>query len=791
MPRSRRMTALRLMMVMLAVLIGASVLGLYLLLRASLPQLDGEHAVKGLRQVVSIERDGNGMATIDAQDRRDAAMATGFIHAQERFFQMDLLRRNAAGELSYLFGPVALERDREIGLHRFRQRARQRLNDIPANHRALLEAYTQGVNQGVQGLAARPFEYHLLQAGLQPWQAEDTLLVLYSMYLDLQYHDGRRDLSLDLMKRHLPGPLYDFLHPAGSHWDAPIDNSSSNATPVPQIPWPKPQQQAEVSTDGEAADLMPGSNNWAVSGELTPYSAAMLANDMHLGIRVPNIWYRLQLNWHEQDKHHQLTGLSLPGTPLVVVGTNTRLAWGFTNSYGDWSDLIRLKLDKSGEQYLTPQGYLPFSYPSRSIDIKGQQSEQQQIKETIWGPVIGEDEDGTPLVYRWVAHDPQGANLNMLALETTDTVDKAVAIAATAGMPAQNIMLADSDGNIGWTIAGPMPIRFGFDGLYISDWSDGTRGWAGYRQATDYPVVINPDNQRLWTANARVIGGRDYEKIGDGGYALGARNQQIRNRLLAKNTFSEHDFLDIQMDDRALFLTPWRDLMLEQVLPQSAHPQTDKITEYLQNWSARADTESLAYLLVRQFRLTVRDLVYQDLLRLMQDKHPDFSFRAIRNQLEIPLWQLVTEQPMHLLPQGMDSWDNLFALALDKTLKDLDDEYGDWQQLSWGQFNQVQIRHPLSNFVPLLGMLTDMPARPLAGDSFMPNVSRNAFGASQRLVVAPGQERHGILHMPSSQSGHPLAPYFNNGHEAWRLGEPTPLLPGKIDYKLKLTPDSD
>ncbi|WP_088329164.1 penicillin acylase family protein [Lacimicrobium sp. SS2-24] len=784
----KALTAIKTIIATVLVLILLAAIGLYLLLRASLPLLEGDARAEGLNHPVLIARDANGMAVFTAKDRIDLAMATGYVHAQERYFQMDLLRRNAAAELAFLFGPAALERDREIALHKFRERARQRIETLPSHHLAILQAYSKGVNQGIEALSAKPFEYYLLQAELQPWKEEDTLLALYSMYLDLQYHDGRRDLSLDLMKRHLAGDLYDFLHPDGSRWDAPIDDTPQSPPAMAQSSWPQAPAQSQQKPDGEAADLKPGSNNWAVSGALTPYRAAMLANDMHLGIRVPNIWYRVQFNWPHQGEMRQLTGLSLPGTPLVVVGSNTQLAWGFTNSYGDWSDVIRLQLDDSKERYLTADGYQPFTYTSRKIAVKGQASEQLTIRETRWGPVIGEDEAGNPLVYRWVAHDPEGANLNLLALETARSVEQGAAIAATAGIPAQNIMLADREGNIGWTIAGPMPIRFGFDGRYISDWSDGTQGWAGYRMSSDYPKVINPSSQRLWTANARVIGGKDYAKIGDGGYALGARSQQIRDSLFAQSTFTEQDFLAIQMDDRAVFLTRWRDLLLEHLENDSRHPDAKHIASLMQNWSGRADTNSLAYLLVRQYRLAIRDRVYQDLLRFMQHKHAQFSYRAIRNQLEIPLWQMVTDKPAHLLPEGIASWPQLFEVALQDTLKGLNESHVNWQRLTWGEYNQVQIRHPMSPFVPLLGWLTDMPEAPLSGDSFMPNVARNAFGASQRLVVAPGQEQQAILHMPSSQSGHPLAPYFGKGHKAWRLGEPTPLLPGKIAYRLKLTP---
>jgi len=775
-------------------LIASAAISGYFTLRASLPKLEGQQALPGLSQPVQIHRDKLGVALLSAKSRLDLARATGFLHAQERFFQMDLLRRNAAGELSALFGKAAIKRDKKIRLHQFRKRAESFIPQYSPQHQQLLLAYTQGVNNGLQGLSAKPFEYWLLNETPQPWQPADTILTLYSMYLDLQQYDGRRDISIDLMRQHLPQDLAQFLDPAGSQWDAPIDNTTRPTSPIPDNVWPLTKEHvAKASVNMQPADLLPGSNNWAVSGELTSYGGAMLANDMHLGIRVPNTWFRASFEWQQDGETHRVHGLSLPGTPNLIVGSNEHLAWGFTNSYGDWSDVIRLKLDANKEKYLTPHGYRSFHSENETIAVSGGNDETLTIKLTQWGPVIGQDQQGNLLVYRWVAHDLQGANLNIIGMETAHSVQQGMQVAATSGMPAQNMMLADKQGQIGWTISGPIPNRQGFDGRQLSDWSDGSQNWLGYLAGPNYPKVLNPEQHRLWTANSRVVGGEMYRKIGDGGYALGARSRQIRDNLYAKQHFSEQDLLNIQLDDKAIFLTPWRQLLLEQVLPTTEFEHKQGAVEAIQNWSGHASTDDLGYLLVRQFRLKTRKLVFTQLNNYLSQQHQAFNFRSISNQLEAPLWQLVSQQPAHLLPKGYHSWQQLLTSALTQTLQQLNNQYVDWRKLSWGEFNHVEVQHPMSSVVPMLDKLANMQAQPQAGDTYMPRISgktrRGAFGSSQRLVVAPGQEKNAILHMPSSQSGHPLSPYFGAGHQDWAQGNPTPLLPGNSKYQLQLMPE--
>ncbi|HVR96205.1 MAG TPA: penicillin acylase family protein, partial [Thermoanaerobaculia bacterium] len=271
-------------------------------IRSSLPQLDGERAIPGLGAAVSIERDGLGVPTIRAASRRDAVRALGFLHAQDRFFQMDLMRRQAAGELSELFGPAALDVDRQNRVHRFRHVARQSLARATPEERAILESYAAGVNAGLGALAAKPFEYVPLRLAPAPWKAEDSILVVLAMFRELQGGDPGVESSKGMMADLLPRQLFDFLTPAGTEWDAPIEGGP---IPMPPLPGPEvidlraaPAQAAAYSSrqlDETAGSYHPGSNNWAVAGSHTADGRALLANDMHLGLGVPNTWYRASI----------------------------------------------------------------------------------------------------------------------------------------------------------------------------------------------------------------------------------------------------------------------------------------------------------------------------------------------------------------------------------------------------------------------------------------------------------------------------------------------------------------
>ncbi|WDE04130.1 penicillin acylase family protein [Thalassomonas viridans] len=766
---------------------------LYSQIESALPTLDGKADIFGLSGTTVIERDENGIATIKAENRNDAAVALGFIHAQERFFQMDLLRRNSAGELSSLFGPAALKHDKKIRRHRFRDRAREIIKNLPSQQLALLKAYTRGVNQGLELLKGAPFEYLLLRQAPVLWQEEDTVLTIFSMYIDLQFEYGERELTLGLIKSSFGEEMYQFLNPKGSRWDAAIDNSRYHESPIPAHGWTNNgtaalsgKTQAQTYQD----QALPGSNNWAVSGKLSENGSAILANDMHLNLRVPNTWYRASLEYksHEHEAV-KVTGVSLPGTPSIIAGSNGDIAWGFTNSYGDWSDVILLETNEDNSQYLTPDGYRPFTSYKQVIAVKDQKSVAIEVKDTIWGPVIDEDYQGKMIAYRWVAHDLNAVNLNITELEQAKDTDQAFAVAAISGMPAQNLVVADKAGDIGWTIMGPIPVKHGAVGDLPASWASGENSWSSYLTPALYPKVKTPKSNRLWTANSRVVGGEMLDKIGNGGYALGARASQIRDNLRNKSRFNEQDLLNIALDHRAKFLDRWQDFLLNRVLtPETLaeHNEWQEIKALLDNKVLKATTDSVAYRLVRNFRLNVKSLLFEGVDSRLEAAGKTYTTQVIRHQLETPLWQLISEQPKQFLPPSATSWHNLFEQALAATVRDMTADQ-DLEDATWGQHNTAQIRHPLSRAVPFIGRWLDMPATELAGDKYMPHVQNNTFGASERMVVAPGFEHQGIFHMPTSQSGHPWSPYYGKGHEDWVQGKVSPFLPGETKYTLILS----
>ena len=801
-------------------LLSLVVLAAFLILRSSLPILEG--VIQGQTDhPVTVTRDDKGIPSIFAQNRSDLSFALGYLHGQERFFQMDLLRRNSAGELSELFGRVASEHDKRIRQHQFRKRATRYLNNLSKSQLNVMYSYTAGINQGLEDLSAKPFEYWLLNKPTVAWRAEDSLLVLYSMYLDLQYEEGQRERTLGQLKHNLMADVYRFLTPNGSRWDAAIDGTEYLASPLPVNGFELEPVLTELSatnqtspTSGTASDLAwspfvtgapsneanVGSNNWAVSGALSTTGAAIVADDMHLGIRVPNIWYRASFRYLHQGNKISVDGVTLPGTPAMVAGSNHKMAWGFTNSYGDWNDVIRLKLNDQGDQYLTPDGFKNFGQETEIVLISDEPALQVEVKTTIWGPVIGRDHDGRLLALRWVAHDPQGVNFKMLDLELANTVQEAMAVANRSGIPAQNIVMGDHLGNIGWTIAGAIPDKFGFaydnaEGWSVpQDWSKGDIGWGNYLSESDYPRVYNPSSERIWTANSRVVGGDALAKIGNGGYALGARSQQIRDNLMANSRFDEQSLLDIQNDDRALFLTPWHALLMDEVLALDfvqSHGLAP-VVSHLQNWQQRASVESVGYLIVRQFRLKLRERLFAGLEQQIKEQsvlsESSFSLKPIRHQLEVPLWQMVSQRPPHLLPEGYADWHRLLQSVLLDTVSELEQQHGSLDKATWGAHNTLRVQHPLSRAVPGLGWLLDMPAEAANGDTYMPRVQGPAFGASQRLVVSPGFEHRGILHMPTSQSGHPLSPFYGKGHDDWVKGIASPLLPGRVTYSLSIVP---
>ena len=840
--------------------------------RGSLPAVDGTVALAGLSAPVSIERDARGAVTITADSREDLARATGFVHAQERFFQMDLLRRRAAGELAAVFGPAALPLDKGVRVHGFRRIAQQVVGAASPRERAIIDAYTAGVNDGLRALMTKPFEYVLLRAAPEPWKVEDSALVILAMFLDLQEGNGSQESALGLIHDLFPAPVAAFLAPAGTEWDAPLEGEAfamppipgpevldlrrsgevvaSNrppappapaslspaphlapaamtlaplapappapAPPVPAPPAPSPPAPGRAVERVLAAMFGPGdpdrgaagSNSFAVGASRTADRRAIVASDMHLGLDVPNIWYRMSWVWRdgaEGSKTHRALGVTLPGAPALVAGSNTRVAWAFTNSYTDTSDLVVLEPGPSGgDTYLTPDGPKPFELRTETIAVRGASSVPLEVLSTIWGPVIDKDHLGRQRALRWVAHDPAAVNFRLLEMETVGNTDEALDTAHASGVPAQNMIVVDADGRIGWTICGIVPARRS-SGTLPASWARGEVSWDGWLLNAespehrgvevyplgprDYPFVIDPPDGCLWTANARVVAGDRLITVGDGGYMLGARARQIRDDLLAKPLSSERDLAAIQIDDRALFLERWRTLLLSVLddRAMAADPRRREMKDAVERWGGRASVDSVGYRLVRAVRQTVADRAFEPFAAICRKADGRFDYRRLP-QYEGPVWALVTAKPAHLLDPKYKSWDELLLASVDSVLDELRAIGPRLGDRTWGERNTASIRHPLSRAVPLLGRWLDMPAVPLPGDNHMPRVQSPSFGASERFVVSPGHEEDALFQMPGGQSGNPLSENYADGEADWVSGRPVPFPPGPARHTLTLSP---
>jgi len=785
-------------------LLAALALG-WLLLRASLPRLDGALAASGLTGAVRITRDSRGVPTIEATDRADLAYASGFVHAQDRYFQMDLSRRLAAGELAELFGGVALEQDRRARLFRFRTVAREVLAQAAPAERALLEAYARGVNAGVADLAGRPWEYWVLGAPPLPWRPEDTILIEHAMWWDLQANGLRREILRQEINARLGGALcgarwkcgLSFLYPAGTSWDAPVAPAQGAVSAAePAVP---PAEVLDVRTGSAAAAVSgsvprapaAGSNSWAVAGRLTATGAALVANDMHLGLRVPPLWYHARLRIASGAQALDLNGVTLPGAPLLVSGSNGHIAWGFTNSYGTWLDVSRVPCTAVGQHELTtPSGPVALSVVREEIRVHGEAPIVLEVKSAPAGVLLRADEAQHSCWFgAWLAQNPAATNLGLMALERATSVAEALALAPAVGIPHQNVVIGDERGHIGWTIYGRIPEDTG---------ATRASGGAPWTTVADHPRIVDPPLGRIWTANARVasddhqlqlIGG-DVAALG-AQYDLGARAGQIRDDLLAlQGNITPADMLRIQLDDRAVFLARWRTLLLS-VLDEEAlhdHPRRAQFRQLIEGWNARASVDSVGYRLVRAYHERTRQAVWDMLLAGLGLEAEQGA--APPAQFEGPLWQLVSAQPLHLLAKSYPGWPQFLRAQLDATIAELGASCPELAHCTWGAHNLVQIRHPLSRVLPWLASFLDMPTLELPGDHDMPRVQDGAmFGASERFAVSPGHEEQGYLQLPGGQSGHPLSPYYHAGFMQWARGTPLPFLPGPAEHTLILTPN--
>ena len=756
----------RLLLIVVVLALGGTAI-VYGVLTLSLPTLDGKGRSDAVTQPVKVARDTLGQAVITAATRHDAAYGLGYAHGQDRFFQMDLLRRNAAGELSELFGKAALALDKKMRFHQLRKRSQAILKTLPEADKQLLKSYAQGVNEGLAQVGYPSFEYLLTGAEQQPWQSEDSLLVIFSMYLDLQTATFERDQALIQIQQQYGAKMVEFLTQP-SQYQAALDGSvlAPYSQTIPQLP-----TQPLVAIKSITANLEVGSNNWAVTADLTNTQAAMLSDDMHLSMAVPVIWYRAQLNYTHNNQAYQVTGVSLPGAPAIVVGSNNKIAWGFTNGYIDTADWIALTDSSKTWQV------------NEVITLDNGNDEIYPLTLSEYGPV--KYINNQPYALSWAAHQPYAVDMQLLQLEQAETVDDALNIASNVGIPVQNLMVVDSQGSAAWKHMGGIPARTAPSEFAINE-NEYSATWQ--QNEVIRPFVKNPESGRLWTGNSRVVSAEDNARFGNGGYALGARATQIRDRLFEKQQFNEGDFYQLQLDNQARFLTPWHSLLLEQLKQQPEH-NADYINA-LDNWQQCACSTSVGYTLVKTYRDELINILFSSIEASLNQQDGTLSY--VKRDLEPAVWQLIKAQPASWVNPQFTNWEQQLQAAFEQTLAQLTAKFGNnIQNWQWGKVNELAIEHPFAKQIPLLSKLLNMPTAPGFGDSYMPAVQKTSFGASQRFIAQPGYLESAILTVPGGQSGHPLSEFYRAGFDEYVEGKHTPLLPQTFMHQIEIVPIND
>jgi penicillin G amidase len=770
---------------------------------AGLVRIDGEAEAPGLSAEASIERDELGAVRIIAASKADAMYALGFAHGQDRFFQMDGMRRLAAGRTAELAGPSLLETDKRYRVYGFEGVAAEVVERLPARHREMLEAYTRGVNAGVGSLASPPMEYALLSVEPEAWRVEDCVLVSLAMHDTLNF-TAWSELERAWAREVLAPEVEVMLYREGSSFDALLigQAAAAFALPGPDVIDVRKEEEstrhrgsgpnreeasvARMSGARDEAEGFPGSNNWAVAGSRTADGRAIMASDPHLGIMLPPTWYRAELRWGDE----RWVGVSLPGVPGIVMGSNGRIAWSTTNSGYDQQDHVIVEVVEDDEgRYRVPGGDEAFVDRVERIVVRGGEDVETVVRATRWGPVVderwqwpGQHGRTVPLALRWTALEPEMISFALFDLMEAGTLEDGLRAAQEWWGPSQSVVVATDDGRVGWTLSGWLPERVGFGGEVPVSWASGERRWEGQVDASQRPMLVDPLDGAVYTANNRLVP----DAPPGGFFAHGARAARIRDVLLETPVANEAGMARLQNDVRAIRLEPWREVVLAMTAQdgEEVDPLVRAGREAIDAWDGEAGTESAGFALLRQ----VRAMVTRRALRPAREAVDGAGSRAHADAVAL---DLLRERPMHLLDPEFASWEDLVEGSLRESVLQLRERHkgAGGERVEWGKVNRVGAKHVLAD-LPMMNLMDRLraPRAPLAGDWMVVRVATPSYGASMRMVVSPGREEDGLFAMPGGQSGHPAAEEWLEGHAVWVEGGTVPLLPGEAVGRLVLRP---
>jgi penicillin G amidase len=724
--------------------------------RRALPQVDGEVRLPGLTAPVTVRRDALGVPHLQASSLPDLVRAQGYVTAQDRMWQMDLLRRRAEGQLAEAFGPAALVADRDVRTLGLGDAARRAWPHVPPDLRVLVEAYTEGVNAWIATHGdALPLEFRLLHYAPRPWGPADSLAVGKLLALDLAQgweDEAARATTYD----RLPADVQAMLFPKLFAQDRIL---VGHDVPVP-------------SGEGEAVtETARGSNNWVISGAHTATGRPLLANDPHLGLGVPSIWAAVHLTAPELD----VAGVVLPGTPGVTLGRNRRIAWGCTNVHDDSADLyVEEFAPGDPDLYRTADGWERVQVRHEPIRVReGSLSSSWRtvdhvVRATRHGPLV--TIGARQYALRWTALQDDAVELTAFArLQRAGNWDEFRDAVRTFPGPAQNFVYADVDGHIGWYAAGRMPIRRAGDGARPYRGASADGDWLGFVPFDEMPHLLDPPSGRIVTANNRLVG-TDYRyKVTRGGIGPW-RAAALFEDLEAREGWTTDDFARLQGERLSL---PHRDLahaLLEAAARHKGDAAWDEVAREMAGWDGRLEPESrAAALAVLTFRAVGARVILPRVARLPMGRPLSRRVAAIH--------KLILERPASWVPPADKDWDGVLVGAWRAAEAEIAETLGaDRAHWNWGALNVMVVQHPLARAASVLGPLLSPPAARMGGANTTPNVlgitpTGAVEGPSMRFIANLADPDDTRLVNFMGQSGHAASAHYADQFEAWRAVE--------------------
>jgi penicillin amidase len=774
--------------------------------RSALPQLDGRLQVNGLSAPVTVTRDGHGVPTIEAKTLEDLFFAQGYVTAQDRLWQMDIMRRFGAGELSEILGEDTLRIDREQRILGLRAAAKKSLTMTNPRDLAYFAAYARGVNAYIAAQGDHlPIEFRILKYAPRPWQPEDSVVIANQMVKDLNYpyfyQALDREKILAKLGPELTADLYvnrswhdrpptvmredlDDPHNNNNNQDSDEDDDSDDDSGPDNSVTQQRMTSAELRSQEEPP--VNGSNDWVISGAHSTTGKPLLSNDMHLGHQMPNLWYEA----HLQAGNFNVAGVTLPGMPYVIVGHNQRVAWGFTNVGPTVTDVYIENFNAQGA-YQTPQGWVQPEHRTEVIHVKGKPDVTIDVKITRHGPVITDLVPGEtrPLALRWTLYD--GLRIPFFDVNSAQNWDQFQRAFSQLDAPGQNVVYADVDGNIGYHTTGKVPIRAAGDGSLPASGADNAHEWTGFIPFEKLPSIYNPASGIIATANGRITPD-DYPHSISMEWEAPWRTARIYHVLESGRQFSAADMLNLQTDIRSeadLFAAERFVYAVDHAAKPSARAK--QAADLMRNWDGRM-LASLAAPTIAQAatRELTRLLLEPKLGAAPADSTKTDSKRAAAAlNWETYSWQqrsvwrenIMLHHPKRWLPEKYPNYEELLTAAVEAAVSaaDAPTDLASWY---WGNFNAVEIQHPVLGKIPLIKRWAGPGVQEQSGSGYTVKAVTRFHGPSERFTANLADLDQSTLNLVTGEGGNFLSPYYMDQWKAWYQGTTftLPFSPGAV-----------